>query len=160
MRRLLARARFAHCNGPAEFIIWSSLLERSSPDGPPWPLAGPYFVALPSRYLMLTHMRGKVTNMERVYQLVEEHGITVVEDCAHGLGIRWDDIQLGRQARAACFSTQSAKMINSGPPSRVTPPPAPASRPSSIPCIPRVALTHPTTRRPAMHLQSRPCFGR
>lgn len=67
-----------------------------------------------TRYLMLTHMRGKVTNMERVYQLVEEHGITVVEDCAHGLGIRWDDIQLGRQARAACFSTQSAKMINSG----------------------------------------------
>jgi len=38
----------------------------------------------------------------------------VVEDCAHGLGIQWKGEQLGRRAQTACFSTQSAKMINSG----------------------------------------------
>merc|ERR1719267_510448 len=63
---------------------------------------------------MLTHMRGKVTNMEEVYEIAAEHGLTVVEDCAHALGIQWDDVQLGRSAKVACFSTQSAKMINSG----------------------------------------------
>merc|ERR1719267_406444 len=63
---------------------------------------------------MLTHMRGKVTNMEEVYEIAAEHGLQVVEDCAHALGIQWEGTQLGRQAKVACFSTQSAKVINSG----------------------------------------------
>jgi len=67
-----------------------------------------------TKVLLLTHMRGKVTDMQRVYEIAEKHGLTVVEDCAHALGIKWDDVQLGRSSRIACFSTQSAKMINSG----------------------------------------------
>ena len=67
-----------------------------------------------TKVLLLTHMRGKVADMQRVYEIAEKHGITVVEDCAHALGIKWDGVQLGRCARIACFSTQSAKMINSG----------------------------------------------
>ena len=67
-----------------------------------------------SKYLMLTHMRGKVADISRAYELAEEHGITVVEDCAHALGIQWEGQQLGRKAKVACFSSQSAKMINSG----------------------------------------------
>ena len=54
------------------------------------------------KFLMLTHMRGK------------EHDITVIEDCAHALGIMWDGVQLGRSASVACYSSQSAKVINSG----------------------------------------------
>jgi len=67
-----------------------------------------------TKVLLLTHMRGKVTDMQRVYEIADKHGLTVVEDCAHALGIQWDGVQLGRSARIACFSTQSAKMINSG----------------------------------------------
>jgi len=67
-----------------------------------------------TKYLMLTHMRGKVADMEGIYKVAREHGITVVEDCAHALGIQWDGVQLGREAAAACFSSQSAKVINSG----------------------------------------------
>lgn len=67
-----------------------------------------------TRYLMLTHMRGRVANIDRVYELAELHDLVVIEDCAHALGIRWDNVQVGRKARVACFSTQSAKMINSG----------------------------------------------
>jgi len=66
------------------------------------------------KYLMLTHMRGKVAEMQRVYELAEQHGVTVVEDCAHALGVYWDGVQLGRSASVACYSTQSAKVINSG----------------------------------------------
>lgn len=67
-----------------------------------------------TKYLMLTHMRGKVANMEAVYDIAREYDLQVVEDCAHALGIQWDGVQLGRQAHVACFSTQSAKVINSG----------------------------------------------
>merc|ERR1719198_1105360 len=67
-----------------------------------------------TRYLMLTHMRGKVADIDKVYELAEKHNLQVVEDCAHALGIRWEGEQLGKKARIACFSTQSAKMINSG----------------------------------------------
>lgn len=67
-----------------------------------------------TKYLMLTHMRGKVADMQRAYEIAEKYDLQVVEDCAHALGIQYDDVQLGRSARVACFSTQSAKMINSG----------------------------------------------
>ena len=63
---------------------------------------------------MLTHMRGKVADMQRAYEIAEKYNLKVVEDCAHALGIQYDGVQLGRSARVACFSTQSAKMINSG----------------------------------------------
>jgi len=67
-----------------------------------------------TRYLMLTHMRGKVADINKIYEIAEKHDLEVVEDCAHALGIQWEGQQLGRRARVACFSTQSAKMINSG----------------------------------------------
>jgi len=68
----------------------------------------------PAKYLMLTHMRGKVAEMQEIYEIADAEGITVVEDCAHALGIQWDGVQLGRKAAVACYSTQSAKVINSG----------------------------------------------
>lgn len=52
--------------------------------------------------------------MEEIHTIAKEEGIVVVEDCAHALGIQWDGVQLGRQAAVACYSTQSAKVINSG----------------------------------------------
>jgi len=67
-----------------------------------------------TKYLMLTHMRGKLTNMQQVYELAEEFNVQVVEDCAHALGVQWDGVQAGRSARVACFSTQAAKVINAG----------------------------------------------
>jgi len=67
-----------------------------------------------TKYLMLTHMRGKVADIERAYKIAERHDLQVVEDCAHALGIQWEGKQLGLQAKVACFSSQSAKMINSG----------------------------------------------
>lgn len=67
-----------------------------------------------TKYLMLTHMRGKVADINKIYELADKHGLQVVEDCAHALGIQWEGTQLGRRAKVACFSTQSAKMINSG----------------------------------------------
>ena len=33
-----------------------------------------------TRYLMLTHMRGKVADIDKVYELAEKHDLQVVED--------------------------------------------------------------------------------
>ena len=63
-----------------------------------------------TKYLMLTHMRGKVADISKVYEVAEKHNLQVVEDCAHALGIQWEGVQLGRRAKVACFSTQSAKV--------------------------------------------------
>lgn len=48
-----------------------------------------------TKYLMLTHMRGKLTNMQKVYELADEFNLQVVEDCAHALGVQWDGVQVG-----------------------------------------------------------------
>ena len=48
--------------------------------------------------------------MQKVYEIAQEHGITVIEDCAHALGVMWDGVQLGRSASVACYSSQSAKV--------------------------------------------------
>ena len=52
-----------------------------------------------TKYLMLTHMRGKVADIKTAYEIAERHGLQVVEDCAHALGIQWEGEQLGRKAR-------------------------------------------------------------
>ncbi|KAL3915702.1 MAG: hypothetical protein SGPRY_007117, partial [Prymnesium sp.] len=72
------------------------------------------YITPDTKYLMLTHMRGKLTNMQKVYELADEFNLQVVEDCAHALGVQWDGVQAGLSAKVACFSTQAAKVINSG----------------------------------------------
>ena len=79
-----------------------------------------------TKYLMLTHMRGKVADISKVYEVAEKHNLQVVEDCAHALGIQWEGVQLGRSAKVACFSTQSAKVCAAycpPVPTRLAPPP-------------------------------------
>jgi len=67
-----------------------------------------------AKVLVLSHMRGKVCDMERVVEICEKHGIRLVEDCAHGCGVKYDGRQLGYHGEVAAYSTQSDKVINSG----------------------------------------------
>jgi len=63
---------------------------------------------------LLSHMRGKVTDMDRVAELCEKYDVTLLEDCAHGCGVKWRGRQLGYHALISSYSTQSDKVINSG----------------------------------------------
>ena len=67
-----------------------------------------------ARYLMLTHMRGHIADMDKVVETCERLGVTLIEDCAHTMGARWGDRFTGRFGAAGCFSTQTFKHINSG----------------------------------------------
>ena len=42
-----------------------------------------------SKFLMLSHMRGHIADMDAVVEICEEFGITLIEDCAHTMGARW-----------------------------------------------------------------------
>lgn len=71
-------------------------------------------------YFILSHMRGHVAELDKIQALCDKHDIRLIEDCAHGLGKRWnpDDSEhagfVGHHCEIACYSAQSHKMLNSG----------------------------------------------
>lgn len=67
-----------------------------------------------ARFLMLSHMRGHIADMDAIALICERHGITMIEDCAHTMGARWNGKRSGNFGKVACFSTQTYKHINSG----------------------------------------------
>lgn len=67
-----------------------------------------------ARVLMLSHMRGHVANMDRISAICDEHGLTLIEDCAHALCASWNGRAAGNFGAIACFSTQTYKHLNSG----------------------------------------------
>ncbi|MBS8226559.1 DegT/DnrJ/EryC1/StrS family aminotransferase [Vannielia litorea] len=64
--------------------------------------------------LLLSHMRGHICDMERLMQICDAANVTVVEDCAHTMGARWNGVPSGRHGAVACYSTQTYKHMNSG----------------------------------------------
>ena len=64
--------------------------------------------------LLLSYMRGHVPDLERVLEICAGRGIVVIEDVAHGMGVQWDGVPLGRFGRASAFSFQSYKLMDGG----------------------------------------------
>ncbi|MDF1855671.1 aminotransferase class I/II-fold pyridoxal phosphate-dependent enzyme [Pseudooceanicola sp.] len=64
--------------------------------------------------LLLSHMRGHICDMEALTALCRAHDLTLIEDCAHTMGARWNGVLSGRHGRVACYSTQTYKHLNSG----------------------------------------------
>lgn len=67
-----------------------------------------------ARYLLLSHMRGHLCDMEALTELAAELQFTVIEDCAHTMGATWNGRRSGSFGHAGCFSTQTYKHLNSG----------------------------------------------
>ena len=70
------------------------------------------------KYFIVSHMRGHIAQMDEIKSLCDEHNIRLIEDCAHGLGKRWDPQGengfVGHHGETACYSTQSHKILNAG----------------------------------------------
>lgn len=67
-----------------------------------------------ARVLLLSHMRGHVCDMDRLMEICDRLGVTVVEDCAHTMGATWKGIPSGRHGKVGAYSMQTYKHINSG----------------------------------------------
>ena len=72
------------------------------------------------RYFILSHMRGHIAELDKIKALCDKNNIRLIEDCAHGLGKRWNASDtdknhfVGHHCEIACYSTQSHKILNSG----------------------------------------------
>ena len=67
-----------------------------------------------SRFLLLSHMRGHIVDMNKLMQIVDNNNLILIEDCAHTMGAKWNKHRSGNFGLAGCFSTQTYKHINSG----------------------------------------------
>lgn len=67
-----------------------------------------------ARFLMLSHMRGHIADMDAVCRICDDYKITMIEDCAHTMGASWNGTRSGNFGLIACFSTQTYKHMNSG----------------------------------------------
>ena len=66
------------------------------------------------KHLLLSYMRGYVPNLDEVCKICDEYGVSIIEDCAHSIGARWDGKKTGTFGLTAAFSMQSYKMLDAG----------------------------------------------
>jgi dTDP-4-amino-4,6-dideoxygalactose transaminase len=67
-----------------------------------------------AKVFLMSHMRGHIADMDAVTDICSRYGITLIEDCAHTLGAKWDGRPSGSFGDIACFSLQSFKHVNAG----------------------------------------------
>lgn len=67
-----------------------------------------------ARVLLLSHMRGHITDMDRIADICDRLNVALVEDCAHTMGAWFSGKRSGNHGVVSCFSTQTYKHINSG----------------------------------------------
>jgi len=67
-----------------------------------------------AKFLLMSHMRGHVADMDEVSAICDELGIQMIEDCAHTMGATWNGVQTGQFGLAGAFSSQSYKQFNTG----------------------------------------------
>ena len=71
-------------------------------------------VSSKARFLLISHMRGHLVDMDKLMHIVKENNLILIEDCAHTMGAKWNDERSGNFGLAGCFSTQTYKHLNSG----------------------------------------------
>lgn len=64
--------------------------------------------------VMISHMRGHTSDMDRIMELADAAGLPVIEDAAHSLGTVWGGRNIGTIGKVGCFSFQSYKLVNAG----------------------------------------------
>ena len=67
-----------------------------------------------AKYLMLSHMRGHIADMDAIVAICESNNLILIEDCAHTMGASWKNTKSGKFGTIACFSSQTYKHLNSG----------------------------------------------
>lgn len=65
-------------------------------------------------YLLLSHMRGHIADMDGVMAVCSRHRLVLIEDCAHTMGASWNGKKSGTFGKIGCYSTQTYKHMNSG----------------------------------------------
>ena len=67
-----------------------------------------------TRAIMVVHYGGHSCDMDPIMALANEHGLTVIEDTAHGCGGLYKGRKLGSLGHMGCFSFQATKNLTTG----------------------------------------------
>ena len=67
-----------------------------------------------TRAISVVHFLGLPVDMSRVMAIAKKHGLFVVEDCALGVGSRFEDVHVGLHGDVGCFSFYPVKQMTTG----------------------------------------------
>ncbi len=67
-----------------------------------------------SRAIVPVHFAGRPCDMDAILALAEEHGLVVIEDCAHAIETEWKGQTAGTFGEFGCFSFYVTKNITTG----------------------------------------------
>src|SRR5574340_1207733 len=67
-----------------------------------------------TKAIIPVHLAMRFADMDAVLKLASEHGLRVIEDCAHAHGGEYNGRGAGSMGDAGCFSFQSSKIMTCG----------------------------------------------
>lgn len=67
-----------------------------------------------TRAILPVHLYGSMVDMRRLRTIADDHGLVIVEDCAHCIEGERDGIRPGEISEAACFSFYATKNLTCG----------------------------------------------
>lgn len=67
-----------------------------------------------TRAIIVVHLYDGIVNMDRILEIARRHNLSVIEDCAHSHGSRWNDRGVGSLGDLGTFSFQTTKSLTAG----------------------------------------------
>lgn len=67
-----------------------------------------------TKAILPVHLYGQMCDMKKIRQIADRHGLVVIEDAAHCIEGRRDDIRVGQLGDMACFSFYATKSLTCG----------------------------------------------
>lgn len=67
-----------------------------------------------TRAVIAVHLYDNVADLTAITAITDAHGISLIEDCAHGHGSQWNGIGVGSHGRMGSFSFQTSKQLTAG----------------------------------------------
>ncbi len=67
-----------------------------------------------TKAVVAVHLGCQIADVHHLRALCNEHGLRLIEDCAHAHGARWENRGVGSLGDLGCFSFESSKLMTSG----------------------------------------------
>jgi perosamine synthetase len=73
-----------------------------------------------TKALIVTNFWGLCAELDEIRKICDEHGIFMIEDCAHNMGSYWKGKHAGTYGDLGCFSFQQSKHLTTGDGAMIT----------------------------------------